>query len=169
MRILGRYYSRQNGNLYIYVTGDDSMLDLKLFPSELNLFESESAWRAHDRVAIVNDVEDVPLDRAEVILNLNGFRRRDIEEELLESYYAQRDENVLGVELPPDIIGPPSPRRKPELEPAEEGVIMPEVATPEVFRPEVAAITLPPKEITPHVTEPPPSDGAKRRKRTGAH
>ena len=153
---MGRYYSMQNGNLYIYVTGDDSMLDLKLFPSELNLFESESAWRAHDRVAIVNDVEAVLLDRAEVILNLNGFRRRDIEEELLESYYAQGDETVLGGEVPPEIIGPPSPRMEPEQGPVVEDVIMPAVAMPEVLEPEGAAVTTPPQEITPRMTEPQP-------------
>lgn len=160
---MGRFYSRQNGNLYIFVTGDDSMLDLKLFPSELNLFESESAWRAHDRVAIVNDVEAVLLDRAEVILNLNGFRRRDIEEELLESYYAQGDETVLGGEVPPDIVGPPGSRMEPEPGPVVEAVIMPEVAMPEVFEPEGAALPTSPPEIkwrryfiAPHTMEPQP-------------
>jgi len=142
VRWLGRHYSRQNGNLYIYVTGGDPMLDLKLFPPELSLFESESAWRIHDRAAIAYDVEKDSLDRAGMILHLNGFRRRDIQEELLERYYALGDEAVLGRETSPGIIRPPSPRRMPEIELAEE-VIMPEVAMPKVFRPEAEALTLP--------------------------
>ena len=71
------------------------MVDLKLFPPELNLFESESAWRINDRMAIVNDAEESSLDQAEIILELNGFRRRDLEEGLLERYFTLGDEAML--------------------------------------------------------------------------
>ena len=71
------------------------MVDLKLFPPELNLFESESSWRINDRMAIVNDAEESSLDQAEIILELNGFRRRDLEEGLLERYFTLGDEAIL--------------------------------------------------------------------------
>ena len=51
---MGKYYSRIGGNLYIYVTRGDSLIDLKYFPNELNLFTAESAWRIKDKMAIVN-------------------------------------------------------------------------------------------------------------------
>ena len=76
------------------------MVDLKLFPPELNLFESESAWRINDRMAIVNDAEESSLDQAEIILELNGFRRRDLEERLLERYFTLGDEAILTGRLP---------------------------------------------------------------------
>jgi len=41
------------------VTGRDELIDLKLFPPELNLFESESAWRINNRIAIVKEVDEL--------------------------------------------------------------------------------------------------------------
>jgi len=92
---LTRYYSRQRGNLYIFITGEDEMIDLKLFPHELNLFESDFAWRINEKMAIVNDVEQKSLDLAEIILGLNDFNRVDIDERLLNEYFISGDESVL--------------------------------------------------------------------------
>ncbi|MCW3991345.1 MAG: hypothetical protein NWE79_01435, partial [Candidatus Bathyarchaeota archaeon] len=90
-----------------------------------------SAWRIHDRAAIAYDVEKDSLDRAGMILHLNGFRRRDVEEELLEGYYALGEEAVLEGEIPPpSIVRPHGPRIEPELERVEEDIILPEVPSP---------------------------------------
>ncbi|MFQ6054135.1 MAG: hypothetical protein ACE5OO_07920 [Candidatus Bathyarchaeia archaeon] len=155
---MGKYFSRSGRNLYIYVMGDDLMFDLRLFPPELNLFDSETAWRINDRVAMVADVADETLDRAEAILESNGFRRRDMREELLENYFAYGDEAVLVEGRTPTIFEPLTPRRGPEREAWEEGIIIPEVITPEVYRPRPAAITLPPPKLAPQAAERRPDD-----------
>ena len=72
---MGRYYSRRGNNLYIFVTGDDEMIDLKVFPPELNLFGAGSDWRVNDRVAIIGGAGEENLDKAEIILELNGFTK----------------------------------------------------------------------------------------------
>ena len=92
---LTRYYSRQRDNLYIFITGMDEMIDLKLFPPELNLFESGSAWRISSRMAIVSDADKISLDKAEIILGLNGFNRVTLEERLLNRYFIFGDEVEL--------------------------------------------------------------------------
>jgi len=46
---MGKYYSRYGKNLYIYVTRNDVLIDLKYFPPELNLFTNESAWRIKEK------------------------------------------------------------------------------------------------------------------------
>jgi hypothetical protein len=103
------------------------MIDLRIFPPELNLFESESAWRIKNNMAIVNDAEESDIDKAEIILSLNYFKRWDHTEEVLEAYYADGDESVLDeykVEVPvkaPEVI-------KEDVE--EMGVIIPEARIP---------------------------------------
>ena len=92
---MGKYYTRRGNNLYIFVTGDDEMIDLKVFPPELNLFGAESDWRVNDRVAIIRGAKEENLDKAEIILELNGFTKRDLDEELLERYFTRRDEMII--------------------------------------------------------------------------
>jgi len=102
---VGRYYSRRGNNLYIFVTGNDEMIDLKAFPPELNLFGSGSDWRVNDRVAIIRGAEAENLDKAEIILELNGFTKRDLDEELLERYFIGRDETIIEGETPSIAVG----------------------------------------------------------------
>jgi len=71
------------------------MIDLKVFPPELNLFGAESDWRVNDRVAIIRGAKEENLDKAEIILELNGFTKRDLDEELLERYFTRRDEMII--------------------------------------------------------------------------
>ncbi len=92
---MGKYYTRRGNSLYIYVTGDDEMIDLRVFPSELNLFGAESDWRVNDRVAIIRGAEEESLDKAEIILSLHGFTKREMDEELLERYFTRRDEMII--------------------------------------------------------------------------
>ncbi|KON30103.1 hypothetical protein AC482_04675 [miscellaneous Crenarchaeota group-15 archaeon DG-45] len=124
------------------------MIDLKAFPAELNLFEAESAWRIHDRVAIVNDAVEGSLDGAETILRSSGFGRRDIEAERLEAYYAQGDESVLEGGAPTSVEETRSGRGEPH--PAlEGGIILPEVPSSTVFEPRSEALIMPLGEATP--------------------
>jgi len=123
---LGKYYSRIGGNLYIYVTRGDSLIDLKYFPNELNLFTAESAWRIKDKMAIVNDADDANVDKAEIILSLNSYKRWDHSAEILEQYYAADDELILQEE--PDVTVP-TPTVEAE-KPPEMEVIIPEARPP---------------------------------------
>lgn len=91
----GKFYSRQGMNLFIYVRERGDMIDLALFPDELGLFGHESAWRLNNTAVIVGDAEESSLDRAEVILRENGFRRWDHPEETLVSYFALGDFSVF--------------------------------------------------------------------------
>ena len=69
---MGRYYSRHGGNLYIYVTQDDAMISLDFFPKELNLFDSDVAWRIKDNMAVVNDADESDIDKAEMMKELEA-------------------------------------------------------------------------------------------------
>ena len=121
---MGKYYSRIGGNLYIYVTRGDSLIDLKYFPNELNLFTAESAWRIKNKMAIVNDADEANVDKAEIILSLNSYKRWDHSAEILEQYYAADDELILQEE--PDVTVPtPTVEKPPEME-----VIIPEARPP---------------------------------------
>jgi hypothetical protein len=135
---VGKYYSRIGGNLYIYVTRDDFLIDLKYFPNELNLFTAESAWRIKDKMAIVNDAEDANVDKAEIILSLNSYKRWDHSAEILEQYYASDDEQLLQEE--PEVIVP-TPTVEVE-KPPEMEVIIPEARPPVL--PEAEEVVTPP-------------------------
>ena len=121
---MGKYYSRIGGNLYIYVTRGDSLIDLKYFPNELNLFTAESAWRIKDKMAIVNDADEANVDKAEIILSLNTYKRWDHSAEILEQYYAADDELILQ-EKPEVAVPTPTVEKPPEME-----VIIPEARPP---------------------------------------
>ena len=94
-----RFYSRQCRNLFIYVREKGTLIDLNLFPDELELFGSESAWRITNRMAIVSDAEESSLNKAEVILQEHGFKQWDHPEEILVNYFALGDFSVF--EEPP--------------------------------------------------------------------
>lgn len=92
----GRYYSRQSRDLFIYVRERGTMIDPDVFPEELALFDSESAWRINSHMAIVNDAEEQSLNSAETVLSLHGFRQWDHPREVLEIYFALGDFSVFG-------------------------------------------------------------------------
>jgi len=137
---VGKYYSRIGGNLYIYVTRGDSLIDLKYFPNELNLFTAESAWRIKDKMAIVNDADDANVDKAEIILSLNSYKRWDHSAEILEQYYAGDDEQLLQEE--PEVTVP-TPTVEAE-KPPEMEVIIPEARPPVLPRED--RVVAPPSE-----------------------
>jgi len=147
---LGKYYSRHGRNLYIYVTQDDAMIDLGFFPREMNLFDTEAAWRIKDKMAVVNDADETNIDKAEIILSLNSFRRWDHPEELLEQYFALGDESVLGEKavVSPEVT--PEPAEEPRLEEME--VIIPRAIAP-MPSPKTAVPEGEEEVITPPVTE----------------
>jgi hypothetical protein len=71
------------------------MLNLNAFPTELNLFEAESSWRFSPWVAVVEDVLQRQLEKAQVILRLHGYEHVDVRGEVLESYFVEGDERQL--------------------------------------------------------------------------
>ncbi len=127
---MSKFYSRHGRNLYIYLVQDEGVVDLDIFPDELNLFDSEAAWRIKNNMAIVNDADESDIDKAEIILSLNSFKRWDHPEEALERYYAQGDESILGL-IPLEIQEVAVELA--EEEPPEMEVIIPEaMSTPMV-------------------------------------
>ncbi len=84
-----------DGNLYIFTTMGDAMLNLNAFPEELNLFEAESSWRISPWVAVVEDVLNRQLEKAQIILQLHGYGRVDAQKEALEAYFLEGDERRL--------------------------------------------------------------------------
>jgi hypothetical protein len=92
---MGRYYSRHDGDLYIYVTKNDPMVDLSLFPRELELFDHAEPRRVNGKMTVVKGSAERNIDKAEIILSLNGFKKRDLPREILEQYYDSGDEAVL--------------------------------------------------------------------------
>ncbi len=92
---MGRHYSVAGGNLYIYTTGRDRLLDLGVFPKELNLFEVESAWRISPWIAVVENVLHKAVDMAQIILQLNDYEKVNITVPALEHYFMDGDEYSL--------------------------------------------------------------------------
>ena len=85
----------EDGNLYIFTTMGDVMLNLNAFPGELNLFEAESSWRISPWVAVVEDVLHRQLENAQIILQLHGYDRVNAQKEALEAYFLEGDERRL--------------------------------------------------------------------------
>ena len=155
---MGKYYSRYGKNLYIYVTRNDVLIDLKYFPPELNLFTNESKWRIKDTMAIVNDADEEDLDKAEIILSLNSYKRGDLPEETLELFYSEGNELVLKEPLPEKPMAPvvaETPRKR-GIEDME--VIIPEAKSPTQPLTPVDVAIVPPKTTEDVVipTTPPP-------------
>jgi hypothetical protein len=73
----------------------DPMLNLNAFPGDLNLFEAESSWRISPWVAVVEDVLQRQLEKAQIILQLHGYERVNVQKEALESYFIGGDERRL--------------------------------------------------------------------------
>ncbi|MFW6109404.1 MAG: hypothetical protein ACOC6N_03040, partial [archaeon] len=92
---MGRHYSLTGGNLYIFTTGQDRLLDLGVFPEELNLFEAESAWRISPWIAVVENVLQKVVETAQLILQLNGYEKINLSSRDLEYYFLNGDEHVL--------------------------------------------------------------------------
>jgi len=109
---MGRYYAREGGRLYIYVTRNDPLIDLDLFPPDLGLFTEGGPRRIKEKIAIVEAGDSASLDRAEMILIMNSYRRGDHSAAALNHYYAVGDESVIEG-------GVPVPQRKREVD--EEG------------------------------------------------
>ena len=85
---VGRQYSRQgNGTLYIFVTDDDELIDVKHFPEVLNLFGCDSSWCISPRIAICHEVDEKNIDVIEFILRMYDFRKCEYDERNLENYY----------------------------------------------------------------------------------
>jgi hypothetical protein len=85
----------EDGNLYIFTTMGDPMLNLNAFPAELNLFGAESSWRISPWVAVVEDVLQRQLENAQIVLQLHGYGRVDAQKEALEAYFLEGDERRL--------------------------------------------------------------------------
>jgi len=92
---MGRHYSVSGGNLYIFTTGQERLLDLGVFPSELNLFEAESAWRVSPWIAVVENVLQKAAEMAQIILQLNDYERISLPTNILEHYFLDGDEYSL--------------------------------------------------------------------------
>lgn len=99
------------------------MIDLKMFPPELNLFECEASWRLSSKIANCNGADEGALNEAEIILRIQGYERRDYYREALENYFLLGDESVFDMARPIEAPVPPSVV-------AEEEVIMPTVTRP---------------------------------------
>jgi hypothetical protein len=93
--VMGRYYSRHDGDLYIYVTKNDPMVDLSLFPRALKLFDYAEPRSMNGKIVVVKGAAERNVNKAEIILSLNGFKKRNISREILEQYYDSGDEAVL--------------------------------------------------------------------------
>jgi hypothetical protein len=89
---LGRYFAVDEGDLYVFATGEDVLLSLNSFPRGLDLFGADTAWRVSPWVAVVEDVLQRHLERALIVLRLHGYERASIPKEALEAYFLDGDE-----------------------------------------------------------------------------
>jgi hypothetical protein len=126
---MGRYYSRIDGDLYIYVTMNDPMVDLSLFPPELDLLDPAKPRKIKEKMAIITGAAEANADKAEIILSLNGFRKRDYERETLEHYYVHGDESVFEGDYPWEEESVPKEAEK-TAERERMDVIIPRATSP---------------------------------------
>ena len=92
---MGRFYTRHEDNLFIYVTKNDPMLDVDLFPSDLDLFHRDGARMVREKIAIAKVKDDDSFERAEIVLKLNGFRENQLSSGVLFHYFAVGEESVV--------------------------------------------------------------------------
>ena len=105
---MGKHFTVQDGNLFIFTTGGDTLLDVTRFPHGLNLFEADAAWRISPWAAVSENVYYKSVERARIILQLNGYSEVHIPSKVLEKYFTDgveawvesvlRRETVLSVE-----------------------------------------------------------------------
>ena len=92
---MGRYYTRHEDKLFIYVTKNDPMLDVDLFPPDLDLFHHDGARMVREKIAIGKIRDDGSFERAEIVLRLNGFRENQLSSGVLYHYFAVGEESVV--------------------------------------------------------------------------
>ncbi len=92
---MGKHFAVEGGNLYIFTTGTDVMLNLNSFPSELDMFEADTSWRVSPWVAVVEDVLHRQLERAQIVLRLHGYERASLPKGALESYFVDGRESII--------------------------------------------------------------------------
>jgi len=92
---MGKFYTINGNNLYIYVTANDEMISLNDLPSVLGLFEAESAWRWSDKMAVCQNVSYNSLQQAKVILEIQGYQPKEVSETLLERYFVEGRGKIL--------------------------------------------------------------------------
>lgn len=96
---MGRHFCVSGGNMYIFTTGGEFVLDLGVFPSELNLFEAEAGWKLSPWIAVAEDVLQRSVDRASIILQLNGYSYKQVAFDVLENYFRDGDETPVLLEV----------------------------------------------------------------------
>lgn len=84
---MGKHFAVDGGNLYVFTTGKDVLLNLNSFPRGLDLFGADMAWRVSPRVAVVEDVLQRQLERAQIVLRLHGYEKTSLPREALETYF----------------------------------------------------------------------------------
>jgi hypothetical protein len=96
------------GNLYIFTTGGEFILDLGVFPREMDLFGAEAAWRISPWLAVVEDVLQRTIDWASIILQLNDYSYMQMPLDVLEDYFRDGEEarvlEVLEVEAEAQLL-----------------------------------------------------------------
>jgi len=102
---MGKYYSIKGGDIYVYVTGGDELLDLRVFPAEVGLFGRDVGWRASPLIAVSEGADGRSLELAEVFLRLEGYGPRELGREVLEGYFLGGDEAVLEAGVPALVSG----------------------------------------------------------------
>jgi len=89
---LGKHFAVDRGNLYVFTTGKDILLNLNSFPRGLGLFGADMAWRVSPWVAVVEDVLQKQLERAQIVLRLHGYEKTSLPREALEAYFLDGNE-----------------------------------------------------------------------------
>jgi hypothetical protein len=84
---LGKYFAVDGGNLYIFTTGRDALINLNSFPPGLGIFGADTAWRVSPRVAVVEDVLLRQLERAQIVLGLHSYEKVSLNWQDLEEYF----------------------------------------------------------------------------------
>lgn len=92
---MSKHFSVEEGNLYLFTTGAELLPDLNMFPDELDLFNAEATWRISPWVAVAEDVLLGVMERAQIILQLNGFQRSFVPAKELESYFIDGEEQRI--------------------------------------------------------------------------
>ncbi|MBN1683483.1 hypothetical protein JW865_08030 [Candidatus Bathyarchaeota archaeon] len=91
---MGKFYTVIGYDIYIYITGDETLIELSHLKKFLFL-GSNSVWRLSPKLIYSKDVSRIFLGEILHLLNSEGYMIKDYNRIVLEQYFASGDEKVL--------------------------------------------------------------------------
>ncbi len=101
-------YTVYGNSVYIYATGGNTLIDLRMIPEGIGAFCAEEPWRLSPWVAVSEGVPEESIKLLEMLLRGEGYIRFDAEVDALEDYFVSGAEPMLPIETQPHFEEAPT-------------------------------------------------------------